>query len=236
MPSYKLLGVEGDAKTRKGSKKGILTGVMYLAPSKEADGVHNLCPFATSGPNGCEEVCLYGAGMAQAFPSIKAARIAKTLRYLNDRKAFIADLTADIAQLEREAKSRHMTAAVRINGTSDLPQLALEMARLFPGLQFYDYTKIPQPWKRTLPNYHLTFSFSGENLADCKQALEHGVNVAVVFAGGLPSEWHGHRVVSGDDNDLRFLDPKGVVVGLTPKGDARKATAGGFVQIGKAAA
>ena len=80
MARYKCLGApETDAKTRKGTKKGYLTAIMYLAPSKEADGVHNLCPFATSGPNGCEEVCLHGAGMAQVFPSIKAARVAKTL-------------------------------------------------------------------------------------------------------------------------------------------------------------
>ncbi len=46
--------------------------------------------------------------------------------------------------------------------------------------------------------------------------------MAVVFAGALPKSYLGRRVVSGDDNDLRFLDPKGVVVGLSTKGRAKK--------------
>lgn len=124
-----------------------------------------------------------------------------------------------------------MRPAVRINGTSDQPQLALEMAREFPEVQFYDYTKIPAPWKRTLPNYHLTFSFSGENLADCMAALEHGINVAVVFpTANFPKTWNGYPVINGDKNDLRFLDPNNVVVGLKAKGDAKKLAVGGFVQ------
>ena len=32
----KLLSVSADAKTVKGEKKGYLTGILYLAPSKQA--------------------------------------------------------------------------------------------------------------------------------------------------------------------------------------------------------
>jgi hypothetical protein len=32
--------------------------------------------------------------------------------------------------------------------------------------------------------------------------------------------------INGDENDLRFLDPKGVVVGLTAKGKAKSDTSG----------
>jgi hypothetical protein len=173
--------------------------------------------------------------MAGVFPSIKRARIGKTLAFLNNPPVFVETLASDISRLVLEAKSRGLKPAVRINGTSDLPKLAHALAVRFPDVQFYDYTKLPRPWRRTLPNYHLTFSHSGENTADCEAALAHGINVAVVFAGSLPETWNGYRVVNGDLSDLRFLDPKGVIVGLKAKGTARSMEAGGFIQIGKVA-
>lgn len=230
--AYELLSIEADAKTSKGTKKGYLTGILYLAPAKEADGKHDLCPMATEE---CRAACLYGAGMAGVFPSIKRARVNKTLEYLSDRAGFVARLRSDIRKLQSEAKSRGLVPAVRLNGTSDLPKLAHELATAFPDVQFYDYTKIPQPWKRTRANYHLTFSFSGGNLAAARAALRHGVNVAVVFTGALPTEWHGRPVINGDESDLRFTDTKGVIVGLKAKGTARSMAAGGFIQIGEVA-
>ena len=64
----------------------------------------------------------------------------------------------------------------------------------FPDLQFVDYTKsapganAPRGsaairWPR---NYHLTFSRSETNEADCEEVLAAGGNVAVVFAGRCP--------------------------------------------------
>jgi len=232
MSTFKLLSIEADAKTSKGTAFGYLTGILYLAPATEADGVHNLCPMAS---DECRQACLYGAGMAGAFAAIKRARVAKTLLYLNDPDGFKAALVADVERLVKRAASRGLKPAVRINGTSDMPKLAREVAALFPEVQFYDYTKIPRPWERIAPNYHLTFSHSGTNMADCLEALQHGVNVAVVFRGKLPETWHGFRVVNGDESDLRFLDPQGVIVGLKNKGPARSMNAGGFIQIGAAA-
>lgn len=234
MAKYALLSVESDAKTVKGSKDGVLTAILYLAPATEADGVHQMCPGAT---NECIKACLHGSGMSGVYPSIKRRRVEKTLQYIADSKAFEDTLVSDVARLAKEAKSRGMVPAVRINGTSDQPQLARRVAERCPTVQFYDYTKIPQPWKRTTPNYHLTFSHSGENLSACMAALKHGVNVAVVFAGALPETWHGYRVISGDTNDLRFRDPVGVIVGLTVKANAgtRSMSTGGFIQIGKVA-
>jgi hypothetical protein len=180
----------------------------------------------------CKQACLYGSGMSQVYPSIKRARIQKTLDYLADARSFMARIERDIDRLIHWAKVDGLTPCVRINGTSDQPKLAMAMARRFPDIQFYDYTKIPAPWKRTLPNYHLTFSHSGTNLTDCIDALSHGINVAVVFHGALPETWHGYKVVNGDESDVRFMDPKGVVVGLTAKGPAKQMQSGGFIQIG----
>lgn len=227
---FKLLSVESDAKTSKGSDFGVLTGILYLAPANEASDAVNLCPKASEQ---CRQACLYGAGMAGVFPAIKQARVAKTHQYLNDRVGFVETLRADIARLIVMADRRGMKPAVRINGTSDLPQLARELAQAFPQVQFYDYSKIPAPWKRTLKNYHLTFSHSENNLADCMDALANGVNVAVVFSTSrFPATWHGFRVINGDESDLRFRDPAGVVVGLKAKGSAKQLAAGGFVQLG----
>ena len=53
----------------------------------------------------------------------------------------------------------------------------------------------------------------------------------MVFRNQLPSTWNGFEVVNGDENDLRFLDKQGVVVGLIEKGLAKK-DATGFVQEG----
>ena len=224
----RLLEISADAKTIKGEPYGFLTGIVYLAPA-DSSGVVNVCPMAGR----CKEPCLNKAGRG-AFDSVQQARIAKTKFYHYHREDFLASLRYDIGRLIRRAKRLDMTPAVRINGTSDLPQVALQMAREFPAVQFYDYTKIPRPWNRALPNYHITFSYDGpENADSAMAALYHDVNVAVVFntrkGQPLPGAWMGYPVIDGDLSDLRFKDPKGVIVGLRAKGPARK-DHGGFVQ------
>ena len=61
--------------------------------------------------------------------------------------------------------------------------------------------------------------------------LAMGGNVAVVFRDQLPCTWKGYEVVNGDENDLRFRDKQGVIVGLIEKGMAKKDESG-FVQEG----
>ena len=51
------------------------------------------------------------------------------------------------------------------------------------------------------------------------------MNVAVVF-NKLPETYLGRKVINGDDTDLRFLDERGVVVGLKAKGKAKKDNTG----------
>ena len=57
------------------------------------------------------------------------------------------------------------------------------------------------------------------------------MNAVAVFNGGLPETFLGKKVVDGDTNDLRFLDEKGIVVGLKAKGSAKKDTSGFVVHI-----
>jgi len=224
----KLLSVSADAKTVKGEKKGYLTGILYLAPASSSGT--NVCASASPG---CIRGCLNTAGRASIFPAILKARVRKTRELFADKEAFIQQLAKDIRSLERRAERQGLTACVRVNGTSDLPWLALRMARMFPSTTFYDYSKNPRVWERRLPNYHITFSLSENNLSAALETLAHGANVAVVFdtrkGQPLPATWHGYRVVDGDISDLRFLDEAGVVVGLRAKGKAKK-DCSGFVQ------
>jgi hypothetical protein len=224
----KLLSVSADAKTVKGEKKGYLTGILYLAPASSSGT--NVCPNASPG---CIRGCLNTAGRAAIFPAILKARVRKTRELFADREAFIAQLAKDIRSLERRAQRQGLTACVRVNGTSDLPWLALRMAREFPRVQLYDYSKNPRVWERQLPNYHITFSLSETNLPQALETLAHSCNVAVVFntkkGQPLAATWHGYRVIDGDVSDLRFLDEFGVVVGLRAKGKAKK-DCSGFVQ------
>jgi hypothetical protein len=190
--------------------------------------------------DGCKAGCLNMAGRAAIFPAIMHARIRKTKELFADRASFVSQLRKDITALVRKANRENMIPCVRVNGTSDLPWLASELSQQFPNVQFYDYTKLPYAWERLTSNYHLTFSHSENNEQECVQALNHGVNVAVVFAvkkgQPLPTSWNGFEVVDGDESDLRFLDKAGKVIGLRAKGPAKQDCSGfvvnPLVQIG----
>jgi hypothetical protein len=100
----------------------------------------------------------------------------------------------------------------------------------FPNVQFYDYTAVVSEAATRVPNYHLTFSRKESNQADVEKAIKLGYNVTVVFdiakTAPLPATYMGLPVISGDLDDARFLDPKGVIVGLFIKGtNAAKAAA-----------
>jgi hypothetical protein len=59
-----------------------------------------------------------------------------------------------------------------------------------------------------------------------ESAMYNGMNVAVVFGIKktlpMPEYYNGVQVFNGDESDLRFLDPKNVVIGLYAKGKAKK--------------
>jgi hypothetical protein len=119
----------------------------------------------------------------------------------------------------------------RLNGTSDISWEKYEVGngknifQMFPQVQFYDYTKVLGRKVSHIPNYHLTFSKADGNDMDVRLAASKGMNVAAVFHK-LPETYIGRTVINGDETDLRFLDAKGVVVGLKAKGKAKKDTSG----------
>jgi hypothetical protein len=82
-------------------------------------------------------------------------------------------------------------------------------------------------------NYHLTFSRSEANKAECRRALGAGHNGTVVFRKPPdPATFWGHPVIDGDRNDLRFLDPAPCIVPLKAKGAGARRDATGFVLDG----
>lgn len=222
---YKLL-TDSNPKTNKSIEFGYLTAILHLAPHKVSG--HNLCPKASQGCIGC---CLNTAGHGQ-WDTTQQARIRRSKLFIENPTEFYKLLYADIEKLKRQADKLGLKPCLRLNGTSDIPKLALKVARDFPELQVYDYTKILDTLKRSdLPtNYHLTFSHTEDNLSECIEALNLGFNVAVVFAKELPKTSLFREVVDGDTHDLRFLDPKGVIVGLKAKGKAKQDETGFVVR------
>ena len=225
-PRNHKLFTTGNPKTEKGAKLGYYTAVLHLAPS-DISGT-NVCPMASPG---CIATCLNTAGRG-VFDAVKAARLRRTLEYIQDRAGFIDRLSEEVAWHERKAmETLGMTLAVRINGTSDLPSLARAVARRHPNVQFYDYTKIYGALFAAPRNLYYTFSRSELNARETAPlALRHGTNVAVVFdtprGAPLPETYQGVPVIDGDEHDLRFLDPRGVCVGLRAKGKARRDESG----------
>lgn len=120
----------------------------------------------------------------------------------------------------------------------------------FPEVQFYDYTKSQRRMNNYLEsldpdqkgivdrwpeNYSLTFSRSELNESFCQSVLNRGGRVAIVFkklwADGMLSMridrahlagWDRlYPVVNGEEDDLRFSDPGGIIA-LKAKGLATK--------------
>ena len=186
--------------------------------------------------------CLNTAGRG-AMNSVQTARINKTKLLFQDRFFFMAKLYVEITEAVKSAEKEGVKPCFRLNLTSDIPWEAKQFFFAgksifdhFPDCSFYDYTKGSIRMHKFLDgkmpkNYFLTFSRSEVTSSDrMKRILDKGGNVAVVFRGELPTSYLGFPVVNGDANDLRFLDPKGVIVGLAEKGLAKKDESGFVVE------
>lgn len=232
-----------NAKTSKGEKLGYTTYISYLAPHTQNSKGVNLCPHASKG---CAKACLFKSGSAR-FDAVQQGKINKTEYFLNDRVGYMNQLDKEIGKAvtrhsaivgDKQYKKngvdvlRYKKFAIRLNGTTDIAFEKLKVRdgknimELYPNVQFYDYTKNPVRMKKYLrnelpSNYHLTFSRSEDNDAECEEILAMGGNVAMVFGikniNDLPTSYKGYKVINGDETDLRFLDDDNVIVGLKYK-------------------
>lgn len=223
------------------------SGNAKLMKSERTIGL-SLAPAQTSGYQvcasssvECRKHCIHTSG--HGSPDFHAgdlpcnpvwvARALKTIWFFRDRVSFMDKLYRDIAN--------NRDSSIRLNVFSDWmwerqsltvsPEYAerygtrsgsfKSVIELFPETQFYDYTKHFARMFRPRPsNYHLTFSLSEFNGTDAKKVLAAGGNIAAVTTA-KEGYLFGYPVIDGDLNDLRFLDPKAVVVGLKPKGSLR---------------
>ena len=237
----KLLSIDTNAKTSKNTKYGYLTGIQYLSPYNTS-GV-NLCPMAEKA--GCIKSCLYYSGRGK-FKNVQQARLNRTKLYLTNQPEYFNQLITEIQALIKKAAKRELSPLIRLNGTSDIRWENIgftfedtyyrNIFEFFPNVQFMDYTKIPNrvDSKNGLnnwpSNYDLTFSYSGapEFQKYNQRAIDKGVRIAVVFdkVETIPLQFHGRKVLGGDDNDLTFPKPKGSILALYAKGAKGEIQAG----------
>ena len=218
-----LFNKDANPKTVKGQKYGTLTYILYMSSHKES-GV-NLCAMADIA--GCVEPCLKNQGRGK-MTSTQMSRLRKTLFYLQFFAEFMAMFKKELRLGLARSKRLGYNFAVRPNGTTDIRwelriwDYMVEMYK--QGLQWYDYTKIPNRLVPCSKVYDLTFSYSGkkEYLPFVDKAIKLGMRIAVVFRYKdiIPKTFLGMQVVDGDDHDLRYTEPMGVVSALYAKGDA----------------
>ena len=236
----KLLSI-GNPKVLKGMKQGYMTYILHLAPANLSG--YEVCAKRTVG---CTDACLNLAGRGGMFKkgettnAIQQARIRKTKFFFENRAEFMKQLVKDIELAIKQSAKKNLIPVFRLNGTSDLAWEKYEVIRngklyrnifaAFSEVQFYDYTKILGRKVKDIANYHLTFSAADGNDDDVMSAMTQDMNVAVVFGikknSPMPETYGFRYVFNGDESDLRFLDPKNVVVGLYAKGKAKKDTTG----------
>jgi len=242
MTKFKRFFSTDSAKMIKARKYGYTNATNYMAPHTTG-GVGNLCPDSSAG---CRSLCLgmYSGQAAMVkdiendINHVRASRIRKAEYFMNNRHAFMMEMTEHVVKLIKTAKNEDMKLCIRPNGSTDIAFESIKvkhwnksLPNLFPNTQFVDYTKT---LRRLLnpnrpENYHLTFSLSEKNMHEAIHALSLGFNVAVVFGHGLPDKYLGHNVIDGTAHDLRHLDPSPVIVGLDPKGSKAKNDTSGFV-------
>ena len=224
-PTYhdltKLMFTNGNPKTDKNLKieslKKYWIKRLNLAPASISG--FNTCASASKG---CREACLHEAGNPVFMPQKTLGRVNRTQLYFKDRAKFLYMMTKEIRNHEINCKKHGLKPVIRLNTTSDIMWENHKIMELFPNVIFYDYSKhfkrMMKYLRGELPeNYHLTFSLNEKNYNEGLEVLKCGGNVAMVFRNTPPKTYKGYNVINGDLHDMRFTDPKNVIVGLKEK-------------------
>jgi hypothetical protein len=172
---------------------------------------------------GCMDACLKLSGRAQYNADINIARQKKTDFWHADQAGFLARLTRELSNFQKNVcEKKNVQGVVRLNTISDIPWEEHDIPQQFPDLFFYDYTKQARRLGKTPDNYRLMFSYSDrpQYRNQVAAALPSGVPIAVVFKNSIPSEYLGRSVIDGDLSDLDNVMAGPVVIGLTAKGPA----------------
>ena len=222
-------------KTPLGEKRGYLSAIVYLAPDTVAGG-KTMCPHSTAA---CREGCLFTAGRGQT-PRVMNARIRRTQWFQSDPHGFMEQLIEELSMIQDAATHNGLTMAVRLNGTSDVLWERQTIKRqdgssysifdLFPNARFYDFSRTPNEHRKVSENWSLTFSLADDPLEFAVTHLKAARNVAAVVPEAdkhAGTDWFALgdtevKVIDGDADDLRFLDPHPALILLKPKGRLRR--------------
>ena len=161
----------------------------------------------------CIKTCLAFKGLAKVYPSVIKSRKAKSEYFVNDTDTFIKQLIREIKNQEKRALKKNKKPVVRLNGFTDIDYEKFGIFKLFPNVQFYDYSA---DYERVLnnnnPNLHYTFSYKGNNLKECIELLKNDVSIAVI---DIPENqfFNDYDVehIDGDKHDFRFKHGKAIV-------------------------
>jgi len=219
-----ILGFGNNSKTIKSDKSSdYLTAIAYLQPN------YATCSFSKMAK--CDVACLNTAGRG-GMNNVQLVRHDRTKCYYQHRELFLELLHVEIKQHIKRCIKQSKKPAIRLNGTSDIDWS--EVARNYPRVQFYDYTKdLGRVRKWEYPhNYHVTLSWSGASKVYKQRCVElmklhPDLNVAIVFRDHatvqsiLGKKLFGRTILDGDLTDLRFLDSSAAIVALYAKGEAK---------------
>ena len=224
----KLLGSNPKIEKTPDSDQKYFVQILHLAPSWAA--LFNTCSMATLG---CGTNCLNESGhgqphmMSDGIHHVHVARVLRTLIWFKYRDQFKAKMQREIESQRVKAYRMDAIPVIRPNGTSDLRFESLwpELFAENPDFVFYDYSKDMSRNVSHIANYSLCYSVSEKTTeSDIQTAFANGLNCVVVLRlkkdQDKPALWQGRPMIDGDKHDLRFLDPKGVFVGLYAKASA----------------
>lgn len=208
-------------KITKGEWRGYISAIINFLPG-DLSG-HEMCACRT---DLCFKDCFAKEGyFVKNFDSVWNARLWRSKLFFEDRERFMKQLYGEIAVAEAKLEPDQQLC-IRPNGGSDvLWEEETTLIQDHPHLTFYDYSKWPLFKRKKRPkNYHLTYSYGGYNKRQCYQHLEAGYNVAVPHHNWKKltgTTWKGYKAISGEEDDLRFLDPSPCWVLLKPKASLR---------------
>lgn len=212
--SNKKLLANGSSNTKLAKNTVKTYGLSLIPHSLNTKGV-NLCKFSTKE---CRSLCLNKSGLS-GMSGVQASRLKKTDFFINHKKEFIDKLWKELETINKKGK-----VAVRLNVVSDVNweeefnTFGYDL-NILTNIQRYGYTKDHyQIMLNQSVNNSLTFSYSGYNWKKCDYILKNKLaNVAIVFKNKLPKTYKGFEVINGDESDMRWLDGKGKIIGLSYK-------------------
>ena len=136
----------------------------------------------------CIKTCLFFTGFGK-FSNVQRGRINRTKYLQTDIQGFLKQLTREIRNQVKRAIKKNKTAVIRLNGFSDIdwskPEYFVEgfcLFDLFPEVIFYDYTAdYDKSLNNEFNNYHLTFSYKGNNLKEANSLLvDRCISIAAI--------------------------------------------------------